>query len=230
MIPSCYWHGVGGFVFNSSSSSESTPGDDELLVRASAVLKSQGPENWSHGRPGANSTGICAGIPPQLSPATNTARRSSRAPVPSRRESESHKGGPQRAARSSAGPRPQLERVIGAVPRHGPSIFRLRPRAARAAGVKSCPQWAEDGRGQMRRSSALAGARSRAPRRRRRDERPRPRTRRATQRRHERGGGSARSIDRGGGRSRAAVFARGARTTPRPSPVARSRVRPPPHG
>ena len=27
-------------------------GDDELLVRASAVLKSQGPENWSHGRPG----------------------------------------------------------------------------------------------------------------------------------------------------------------------------------
>ena len=28
------------------------PDDDELLVRASAVLKSQGPENWSHGRPG----------------------------------------------------------------------------------------------------------------------------------------------------------------------------------
>ena len=27
-------------------------GDDELLVRASAVLKSQGPENWSRGRPG----------------------------------------------------------------------------------------------------------------------------------------------------------------------------------
>ena len=26
--------------------------DDELLVRASAVLKSQGPENWSRGRPG----------------------------------------------------------------------------------------------------------------------------------------------------------------------------------
>ena len=25
--------------------------DDELLVRASAVLKSQGPENWSRGRP-----------------------------------------------------------------------------------------------------------------------------------------------------------------------------------
>ena len=33
-----------------------TTGDDELLVRASAVLKSQGPENWhenwSRGRPG----------------------------------------------------------------------------------------------------------------------------------------------------------------------------------
>ena len=28
------------------------PYDDELLVRASAVLKSQGPENWSRGRPG----------------------------------------------------------------------------------------------------------------------------------------------------------------------------------
>ena len=28
------------------------PGDDELLVRASAVLKSQGAENWSRGRPG----------------------------------------------------------------------------------------------------------------------------------------------------------------------------------
>ena len=27
-------------------------GDDELLVRASAVLKSQGPENWPRGRPG----------------------------------------------------------------------------------------------------------------------------------------------------------------------------------
>ena len=27
-------------------------GDDELIVRASAVLKSQGPENWSRGRPG----------------------------------------------------------------------------------------------------------------------------------------------------------------------------------
>ena len=27
-------------------------GDGELLVRASAVLKSQGPENWSRGRPG----------------------------------------------------------------------------------------------------------------------------------------------------------------------------------
>ena len=26
--------------------------DDELIVRASAVLKSQGPENWSRGRPG----------------------------------------------------------------------------------------------------------------------------------------------------------------------------------
>ena len=26
--------------------------DDELVVRASAVLKSQGPENWSRGRPG----------------------------------------------------------------------------------------------------------------------------------------------------------------------------------
>ena len=26
--------------------------DDELLVRASAVLKSQGPENWPRGRPG----------------------------------------------------------------------------------------------------------------------------------------------------------------------------------
>ena len=25
--------------------------DDDLLVRASAVLKSQGPENWPHGRP-----------------------------------------------------------------------------------------------------------------------------------------------------------------------------------
>ena len=29
--------------------------DDELLVRASAVLKSQGPENWSRGRPGDRS-------------------------------------------------------------------------------------------------------------------------------------------------------------------------------
>ena len=26
--------------------------DDKLIVRASAVLKSQGPENWSRGRPG----------------------------------------------------------------------------------------------------------------------------------------------------------------------------------
>ena len=31
---------------------EWTPDDDELIVRASAVLKSQGPENWSRGRPG----------------------------------------------------------------------------------------------------------------------------------------------------------------------------------
>ena len=29
-----------------------TDGDGELIVRASAVLKSQGPENWSRGRPG----------------------------------------------------------------------------------------------------------------------------------------------------------------------------------
>ena len=29
-------------------------GVGELLVRASAVLKSQGPENWSRGRPGAS--------------------------------------------------------------------------------------------------------------------------------------------------------------------------------
>jgi len=29
-------------------------GDDELLVRASAVLKSQGPENWPRGRPGSH--------------------------------------------------------------------------------------------------------------------------------------------------------------------------------
>ena len=28
--------------------------DDELIVRASAVLKSQGPENWPRGRPGLN--------------------------------------------------------------------------------------------------------------------------------------------------------------------------------
>ena len=31
--------------------------DDELIVRASAVLKSQGPENWSRGRPGPRENG-----------------------------------------------------------------------------------------------------------------------------------------------------------------------------
>ena len=34
--------------------------DDELLVRASAVLKSQGPENWPRGRPGAPFNAISA--------------------------------------------------------------------------------------------------------------------------------------------------------------------------
>ena len=32
--------------------------DDELLVRASAVLKSQGPENWSRGKPHADLPGF----------------------------------------------------------------------------------------------------------------------------------------------------------------------------
>ena len=38
--------GRGGCSFGAFSD------DDELIVRASAVLKSQGPENWSRGRPG----------------------------------------------------------------------------------------------------------------------------------------------------------------------------------
>ena len=41
-----FGHGVGGFATNFMLD------DDELLVRASAVLKSQGAENWSRGRPG----------------------------------------------------------------------------------------------------------------------------------------------------------------------------------
>ena len=39
-------------VLDGGGSTSGFGDDDELLVRASAVLKSQGPENWSRGRPG----------------------------------------------------------------------------------------------------------------------------------------------------------------------------------
>ena len=49
--------------------------DDELLVRASAVLKSQGPENWSRGRPDVPSCVMTYPYPPKnitvLVPCTN---------------------------------------------------------------------------------------------------------------------------------------------------------------
>ena len=41
-----------GRLVNLSGSAVVADDDDELIVRASAVLKSQGPENWSRGRPG----------------------------------------------------------------------------------------------------------------------------------------------------------------------------------
>ena len=40
--------------------------DDELLVRASAVLKSKGPENWSRGRPGPGAVPAPAHSPLRL--------------------------------------------------------------------------------------------------------------------------------------------------------------------
>ena len=45
----CQWHSARP---DHNKASVHKNDDDELIVRASAVLKSQGPENWSRGRPG----------------------------------------------------------------------------------------------------------------------------------------------------------------------------------